>query len=338
MKILRNYSLKHLNTLGIDAKAAFYAVFNNITELRGLLSDPEYLTLPKLILGGGSNILLSKDFPGLVLQNNIKGIENIDESAEHAFIKVGAGEVWHKFVRHVIKCGLGGVENLSLIPGFVGASPIQNIGAYGVELKDVFHELEAVDLQGGNVKVFSHEECRFGYRDSIFKQEAKNKYVITSVTFRLDKIHKLNTTYGAIEEELKSMGISKPTINDVSNAVINIRRSKLPDPAEFGNAGSFFKNPEIPLEDYNVLKKAYPDLVAYKTGENKMKLAAGWLIEQCGWKGKIVGNVGMHRKQALVLVNYGNAGGEELISHARKVQKSIEDKFGVLLEMEVNII
>lgn len=282
--------------------------------------------------------MLSKDFPGLVLQNNIKGIENIDESAEHAFIKVGAGEVWHKFVRHVIKCGLGGVENLSLIPGFVGASPIQNIGAYGVELKDVFHELEAVDLQGGNVKVFSHEECRFGYRDSIFKQEAKNKYVITSVTFRLDKIHKLNTTYGAIEEELKSMGISKPTINDVSNAVINIRRSKLPDPAEFGNAGSFFKNPEIPLEDYNVLKKAYPDLVAYKTGENKMKLAAGWLIEQCGWKGKIVGNVGMHRKQALVLVNYGNAGGEELISHARKVQKSIEDKFGVLLEMEVNII
>ncbi len=338
MKILRNYSLAHLNTLSIDAKAAFYAVFNSVKELNGLILDAEYLNIPKLVLGGGSNILLSKDFPGLVLQNNIKGIEKIEEDEHSALIKVGAGEVWHQFVRHVIKLGLGGVENLSLIPGCVGASPIQNIGAYGVELKDVFHELEAVDLQTGEIKVFSHAECRFGYRDSIFKQEAKNKYVICSVTFKLSKKHKLNTSYGAIEEELKTMEISNPTINDVSNAVINIRRSKLPDPAEFGNAGSFFKNPEVSAEEYERIKKDYPALVAYKTGDNKMKLAAGWLIEQCGWKGKIVGKVGMHRKQALVLVNYGKASGDELISHARNVQKSIKEKFGVEMEMEVNII
>jgi len=328
-------SLKSSNSFSIDSHCpAIYYIRheNDLLPFYGRKPEDYY------ILGGGTNILLMSEISRPVIKVEIKGREVIHDEGDQIVIRVGGGENWHAIVEWTLQQGFYGLENLSLIPGTVGAAPVQNIGAYGVELKDVFHELEAVDLHGGNVKVFSHEECRFGYRDSIFKQEAKNKYVITSVTFRLDKIHKLNTTYGAIEEELKSMGISKPTINDVSNAVINIRRSKLPDPAEFGNAGSFFKNPEIPLEDYNVLKKAYPDLVAYKTGENKMKLAAGWLIEQCGWKGKIVGNVGMHRKQALVLVNYGNAGGEELISHARKVQKSIEDKFGVLLEMEVNII
>ncbi len=338
MKILQNYSLSRLNTLGIEVKAGYYSKISNLEELRELISDPVLKTLPKLVLGGGSNILLTKDFPGLVIQNAIEGIELLSEDADTAMVKAGAGEVWHNFVSHVIKLDLGGVENLSLIPGCVGASPIQNIGAYGVELKDVFHHLEALDLENGELKTFSHSECRFGYRDSIFKHEAKNKYLITAVIFKLSKKPVLNTSYGAIDAELKVMGVNNPGISDVSRAVINIRRSKLPDPAKIGNAGSFFKNPEVTADVYERIKKQYPDMVAYKTGDNKMKLAAGWMIEQCGWKGKVEGRVGMHQKQALVLVNYGGASGEELISLARKVQKSVKDKFGVEMEMEVNII
>lgn len=338
MKILRNYSLSHLNTLGIDAKAAFYAIVHSVDELMALIQSPEVQNGPILILGGGSNILLSKDFPGIVIHNSLKGLEIVDETADWSLVRSGAGEVWHEFVCFAIDKGLGGVENLSLIPGYVGASPIQNIGAYGVELKDVFHELEALDLRDGSLKTFSHSECRFGYRDSIFKHEAKGKYIITSVTFKLNKKPTLNTSYGAIEEELKVMGITSPGIKEISQAVINIRRSKLPDPAEIGNAGSFFKNPEVSVELYERIKKDNPELVAYKTSDQKMKLAAGWLIEQCGWKGKVVNKVGMHRKQALVLVNYGGASGQELLSHARKVQQSVKEKFGVEIEMEVNVI
>ncbi len=338
MKILKNYSLTHLNTLGIEAKAAFYAVVHSVDELRDLIQTPEVMNVPMLVLGGGSNILLSKDFPGLVIHNAIKGIEVLKADEDWARVKSGAGEVWHEFVCFVIDKGLGGVENLSLIPGCVGASPIQNIGAYGVELKDVFYELEAIDLNNGNLKTFTHSECGFGYRDSIFKREAKGLYVITSVTFKLSEKPVLNTSYGAIEDELKAMGVTVPGVKEVSQAVINIRRSKLPDPAEIGNAGSFFKNPEVAKEVYDQIKKDHPDLVAYKTGEQKMKLAAGWLIEQCGWKGKVVNRVGMHRKQALVLVNYGGASGEELLSHARNVQQSVKEKFGVEMEMEVNIV
>jgi len=338
MKILKNYPLTHLNTLGIEAKAAFYAVVHSVDELRDLIKIPEVLNVPRLVLGGGSNILLSKDFPGLVIHNSIRGIEILKEDEDWALVKSGAGEVWHEFVCFVIDKGLGGVENLSLIPGCVGASPIQNIGAYGVELKDVFYELDAIDLSKGSLKTFTHSECGFGYRDSIFKHEAKGKYLITSVTFRLSKKHVLNTSYGAIEDELKAMGVTNPGIKEISQAVINIRRSKLPDPAEIGNAGSFFKNPEVALNVYESIKQEHPDLVAYKTGDQKMKLAAGWLIEQCGWKGKVVNRVGMHRKQALVLVNYGGASGEELLTHARNVQRSVKEKFGVEMEMEVNIV
>ncbi|MBP6335256.1 MAG: UDP-N-acetylmuramate dehydrogenase [Bacteroidia bacterium] len=338
MKLIQDFSLRHLNTLGIDVKSDFYAPVHTVEELKELLGQPEVKSLPKLVLGGGSNILFTKDFPGLIIRNEIKGINILREDDAHAFVKAGGGEVWHEFVCHVIDKGFGGLENLSLIPGSVGASPIQNIGAYGVELKDVFHELEAVNLTDGTIKTFSHSACRFAYRDSIFKQEAKGKYLIASVSFRLTKNSKLNTSYGAIEQELKSMGVIHPGISEVSKAVINIRRSKLPDPAEIGNAGSFFKNPEVSVEVYEKLKSEYPEMIAYKTASNRMKLAAGWLIEQCGWKGKVEGRTGMHNKQALVLVNYGGATGEELISHARKVQQSIKEKFGVEMEMEVNIV
>lgn len=338
MKILKNYPLSHLNTFGIDAKTSFYSIVYSIEEIRNLLSDPELKSVKKIVLGGGSNILFSQDFPGLIIQNAIKGIEVTTENPEFSLVKAGAGENWHDFVCSVIEKGLSGVENLSLIPGCVGASPIQNIGAYGVELKDVFYELEAINLHDGSLKTFTHSECQFGYRDSIFKHEAKGKYIISSVTFKLSKKALINTSYGAIEAELKEMGITEPGIKDVSNAVIKIRRSKLPDPAEIGNAGSFFKNPEVPFSVYEKLKIQFPDLVAYKTNSEKMKLAAGWMIEQCGWKGKVVNHVGMHRKQALVLVNYGGASGEELIAHARNVQGSVRAKFGVEIEMEVNVV
>ncbi len=248
MKIQHNFPLGQLNTLSIEAQTAFYCIVTNVEELQELLRNPELTGLPKLVLGGGSNILLTKDFPGLVIHNAIKGIRVLNEDDTQAFVMAGGGEVWHEFVCRVIDQGLGGVENLSLIPGSVGASPIQNIGAYGVELKDVFHELEAVNLEDGSMKTFTHAECRFGYRDSIFKREAKNKYIIVAVTFRLSKKPLLNTSYGAIEEELKVMGVSSFGIKEVSQAVINIRRSKLPDPKEIGNAGSFFKNPEVSLK------------------------------------------------------------------------------------------
>lgn len=338
MKILRNYSLLHLNTLGVDCKTAYYTRVHSLEEAQSLLLMTEYRHVPKLILGGGSNILLTGDFPGLVIHNVIKGINIVKEDHDHAIVEAGAGEVWHDLVMFSIANGLGGLENLSLIPGCVGASPIQNIGAYGVEMKDTFYSLEAVDLPDAGVKTFTRDECRFAYRDSIFKNEARNRYLIASVSFRLSKNPVLNTSYGAIDQELTAMGITKPDIRDVSRAVINIRRSKLPDPAEFGNAGSFFKNPEIDESLYEELQKKFPGIVAYKTVNNKMKLAAGWLIEQCGWKGKIEGRVGMHHKQALVLVNYGGANGKELLAHARRVQESVNEKFGVLMEMEVNLI
>lgn len=338
MLIERNYSLRDLNTFGIEANAAFFTTVKSATDLSSLLRDDEMRLLPKLILGGGSNILLTGDFNGLVIQNKIEGIEIVREDADHVWVKAGGGVVWHEFVLYTVQHGWGGVENLSLIPGTVGAAPMQNIGAYGVEIKDSFEELEAISLEDYSIRRFSRDECRFGYRDSIFKREAKGKYLIVSVTFRLFKKPILNTTYGAIEQELSAMGVNQPTITDVSSAVIQIRRSKLPDPALIGNAGSFFKNPEVEFAHYEKIKSEHPGLVAYPASHGKMKLAAGWLIEQCGWKGKQVGNVGMHSKQALVLVNYGNATGPELLEHAKKVQKSVLEKFGVLLEMEVNIV
>lgn len=333
----KDYSLKSYNSFGVEARAEYFAEAHSREELQELLTELPVLHLPRLVLGGGSNILFTHDFPGLVILNCIGGVQILKEDDEHAWVESGAGIIWHDLVAWTVDHRLGGLENLSLIPGTVGAAPIQNIGAYGVELKETFVELEALDLEKGMYRTFHKEECRFGYRDSIFKQEARNRFAITRVTFRLNKKHQLNTSYGAIRQELEAAGIAEPTVRDVSEAVIRIRKSKLPDPAKLGNAGSFFKNPEVTRSVYETLKESYPELVAYPAGD-KMKLAAGWLIEYCGWKGNRSGNVGMHKDQALVLVNYGEASGRELLEHARNVQQSVMDQFNVHLDMEVNIL
>jgi UDP-N-acetylmuramate dehydrogenase len=338
MEIRKNFSLKHLNTFGIEAEAAYYSEFYSVESLKSLLKDPSVKTLQKLTLGGGSNILFTKNFPGLVLKNNIKGIETLKEDEYGASVKAGAGVVWHELVLYCIGKNLGGVENLSLIPGSVGAAPIQNIGAYGVEVKDVFESLEALEIETGRVSMFSAGECKFGYRDSIFKREYKDKFIITSVTLRLSKNPKFNTSYGAIETTLNEMGAKELSIKAISDAVCHIRRTKLPDPALIGNAGSFFKNPEIPESKFNELRQEYPEIPFYKTTPGMVKLAAGWLNEKCGWKGKVIGQTGVHKQQALVLVNYGNAKGEEIKDLAVAIQESVRKKFGVELEMEVNVI
>lgn len=291
-----------------------------------------------MVLGGGSNILLTKDFNGLVLKNDIMGIEEVKEDDEHVYLKVGAGENWHRFVMYCIDRGLAGVENLSLIPGNVGASPMQNIGAYGVEIKEVFHDLEAMHLKDRRVQLFTLNDCEFGYRDSIFKRKYKGEFAILTVTFRLNKHAQFNTSYGAIEQELQKMGVNELSVKAISQAVINIRSSKLPDPAVTGNAGSFFKNPTVSAEFFEPLKQQFPNIVAYKVGDDAVKLAAGWLIEQCGWKGIRKGDAGCHAKQALVLVNYGNATGQEIYDLSAEIVQSVHEKFGVTLEREVNII
>lgn len=338
MEIQSNYSLQALNSFGLSVKAEYYCEVTSINEFKALMEEPRYSSLPKLVLGGGSNVLFIDDFHGLVIHNKIAGICIVEETETEVLITSGGGVNWHQFVMHCVDKGYGGIENLSLIPGNVGAAPIQNIGAYGVEVKDTFHQLTAIDLQDGSIHKFNNAECEFGYRDSIFKRGSKNKFIIVDVTFRLSKQAKLSISYGAIKEELNARGIEHPTIKNVSDAVIAIRQSKLPDPAVIGNAGSFFKNPEIASNLFDELKKNYPEIVGYKTENGKIKVAAGWLIEKCGWKGKRVGEVGMHAKQALVLVNYGKAKGEELILHAQHVQESVREKFGIMLEMEVNII
>lgn len=332
----RNVNLAPFTTFAVEAKTAYFASFTTIEELKKLLSEVKDRKL--LILGGGSNILFRNNFDGVTLHNKIQGISTVKEDENYIVLKVGAGEVWHDFVLYSLSKGWGGVENLSLIPGSVGASPMQNIGAYGVEIKDVFESLEAVEISSGELRTFSHEECQFGYRESVFKKSLKDKYVITSVSYRLSKHPVLNTSYGAIENELKSMGILHPTIQDVSKAVIAIRQSKLPDPKEIGNAGSFFKNPIISLSHFEKLKKEYPEIPSYKVSEVEVKVPAGWLIDKAGWKGKTIQNYGVHKKQALVLVNYGKASGEDIYELSEKIIKDIQLRYGILLEREVNII
>ena len=338
MQVSENYSLKKLNTFGIDVSAKFFSDLTSEADIREIILSDKFQKEEKFVLGGGSNILFTKNLHAFCLHNCIKGIEIVRENNDDAFVKAHGGDVWHEMVLFCISKNLGGIENLSLIPGSVGATPIQNIGAYGVELKDIFYELEAIHLISGDKVVFKSEDCRFGYRDSIFKREMKNKFLISSVTLRLSKNPKFNTSYGAIEKELEAMGISTLSIQSISQAVINIRRSKLPDPSVIGNAGSFFKNPEVSEEKFTEMKKSHPMIVGHATKHHTVKLAAGWLIEQCDWKGFRSGNVGMHKQQALVLVNYGNASGKELYEHAFKVQQSVKEKFDVLLEMEVNIL
>ncbi|CAN5143423.1 UDP-N-acetylmuramate dehydrogenase [soil metagenome] len=340
--IAENFSLKQFNTFGIDASAQYFSTFNSVEQLEELLEFKNTITdntiVNPFILGGGSNILLTKNVDGLVLKNEIKGIDKIGADGEDVFIKAGAGENWHQMVMYCINNNFAGMENLSLIPGNVGASPMQNIGAYGVELKDVFYELEAFHLNEKKLVKFKLDDCQFGYRESVFKRKLKNQFVITNVTYRLSKVPRFNTSYGAIEQELQAMGIQTLSIQAVSQAVINIRRSKLPDPAVIGNAGSFFKNPEIDQQQFEELKKSFPNVVGYALNNGKVKLAAGWLIEQCGWKGYRKGDAGCHAKQALVLVNYGNATGDEILKLSEAIIYSVKQKFEVLLEREVNII
>jgi UDP-N-acetylmuramate dehydrogenase len=273
-----------------------------------------------------------------VLKNNLKGIELVREDDDYYFVRCAAGENWHQFVLHCIANNYAGVENLSLIPGCVGASPMQNIGAYGVEIKDVFHELEAIHLKDSSPQIFKKEDCEFGYRESVFKRKLKNQFIITSVTFQLTKKPNLNTSYGAIEKELEAMGVKEISIAAISKAVCNIRSSKLPNPAEIGNAGSFFKNPTVKNSAFEELKKSFPTIVGYPNSDGETKLAAGWLIEQCGWKGYRKGDAGVHKNQALVLVNYNNASGKEIYDLSTQILKSVKEKFGVDLEREVNII
>ncbi len=336
-RIIENASLKPYNTFGIDAKARWLAAFATRDELAELIAWGGDRS--RLVLGGGSNILLTRDVDGLVLRNVIGGIELVDEDEDYVYVRAGAGESWHGFVEYCIGRDWAGVENLSLIPGSVGAAPMQNIGAYGVEIKEVFYELEAWHIAERKAYVFSGNDCAFGYRESVFKRRLRGEFVILSVTFRLCKRPVFKTSYGAIGEQLQRMGIKELSIRAISQAVIAIRRSKLPDPAEIGNAGSFFKNPTIPDEQFDELQTEYPEIVGYhNTGTDTTKLAAGWLIEQCGWKGFRRGDAGVHARQALVLVNYGHAKGAELYELSREIAKSVESKFGVELETEVNIV
>jgi UDP-N-acetylmuramate dehydrogenase len=335
MQLTENFSLKSYNSFGIHVMAKYFVAFANTNELAEILENKNE---HKLILGGGSNILFTKNYDGLVLKNEIAGIEKINEDDAHVYVRAGAGVGWHEFVLYCINNNFAGVENLSLIPGSVGASPMQNIGAYGVEIKDVFHELEAYNIEEKKLITFSKNDCTFGYRESIFKNKYKGQFVITSVTFQLNKIPKYNTSYGAIETELEKMGVQSLSIKAISDAVINIRQSKLPDPKQIGNAGSFFKNPTIQNTQFEKLKTQFPNIVGYAVGENETKLAAGWLIEQCGWKGYRKGDAGCHEKQALVLVNYGNAIGEEILQLSGEIIDSVKLMFDVELHREVNII
>jgi UDP-N-acetylmuramate dehydrogenase len=337
MNIIQQQSLKKYNTFGIEAFATEFCEVNSIFDLSNVLKENQQRKL--FILGGGSNMLLTQNIDALVLHINNKGIEVVDENNDFVWVKGNAGENWHEFVLFCIKHNYGGIENLSLIPGNLGATPIQNIGAYGVEIKDTFVSCEAMKIDTQEIITFDKNACKFGYRESVFKSDLKNQYVIVSVIFKLTKKnHKLNTSYGAIDVELENMGIKKPTIQDVSKAVIAIRESKLPNPKELGNSGSFFKNPIVPIEIYEKAKAYFPDMPHYPVSETLVKVPAGWLIEQAGFKGKRFGDAGIHTKQALVLVNYGNATGNEIWNVAQNIQKTIFEKYGISIEAEVNVI
>lgn len=342
MIIEQNKSLKNYNTFGIDAAAQYFVEVYSADEFRQVQQEKVYTENPVLILGGGSNMLLTKNFEGLVVKNSIKGIEQLNETTTQLSVKAAAGEVWHQLVLWTIARNLGGIENLSLIPGLTGAAPMQNIGAYGVEIKDVFEELEAIHLKTGELVKFKLNECNFGYRESVFKHKYKNEFLITSLTLRLTKVdsaaYRFKTDYGDIKNTLGDMQAYDLSVKAVSDAVIHIRSSKLPDPVQLGNAGSFFKNPVVTKEHFEELVLKYPVMPSYPQADGTIKIPAGWLIEQCGWKGKVVGNTGSHAKQALVLVNYGNATGKEILDLARNIQQSVKEKFGIDITPEVNVI
>ncbi|RYF89423.1 MAG: UDP-N-acetylmuramate dehydrogenase [Chitinophagaceae bacterium] len=339
MNIRQNISLKNFNSFQIDASAEYFTAFKNLPGLEESLQFArQSRSMPTLVLGGGSNILLTRNFNGLVLKNEVQGIEKVGEDEHYVYVKAGAGEPWHGFVQYCISNNLAGVENLSLIPGNVGASPMQNIGAYGVEIKDVFHSLKAYHIHDKTMVTLNAADCEFGYRESVFKNKFKNQFVIMQVTYRLRKQPVFNIDYGAIQQELVSMGVTELSIQAVSQAVINIRQSKLPDPKLIGNAGSFFKNPEVSAALYGELQVRFPAIVGYALTNGNVKLAAGWLIEQCGWKGYRSGDAGCHDRQALVLVNYGTATGAAILTLSEQIIASVKEKFAVSLNPEVNII
>lgn len=337
MKIQKDFSLKNYNTFGISAKARFFVEVSSVDELIQVLKLKEYPN--KFILGGGSNMLLTQNIDALVIHVNIKGIQVLEDDENTVLIKVMAGENWHQLVLWTLDHGYGGLENLSLIPGNTGTAPIQNIGAYGVELKDRFVSCEALHRSTQELILFSLTDCQFGYRESYFKNEGKNSFVIVSVTFKLTKKnHEINSSYGAIEQELEKNNVKNPTIKDISSAVIAIRKSKLPDPNELGNSGSFFKNPMISKEEFEKFIEKNPEAPYYKVSESSYKIPAGWMIEQCGFKGKRFGDAGVHKNQALVLVNYGNASGAAILELATKIIENVKKKFGITIVPEVNLI
>jgi len=334
-----NVDLLPYNTFGISVTGKSMARVTTTQELQALGKAGKLSSDKVFILGGGSNVLFTQDYDGLIVKIEILGREVVSENDDAVLLKVGAGENWHSTVQFCVTHNWGGVENLSLIPGTVGAAPMQNIGAYGVEIKEVIHEVEAIDRSNGTVRLFSNRECEFGYRDSIFKQQEKNRYVISSVTLRLTKKnHHVNVSYGAIQDTLQALGHASPTIQAISEAVIHIRRSKLPDPAVIGNAGSFFKNPTLNAKSFEHLKEKFKNIPSYPTNDGAVKVPAAWLIEQCGWKGKTFDQIGVHQHQALVLVNYGGGKGDDIWQLAMKIQQSVREKFDVLLQPEVNIL
>lgn len=337
MEILSQFSLKNHNTFGIEAKAKQFVAVHTITELKKVLEENK--NQKKFILGGGSNMLLTKDIDALVIHIDLKGKKIIKENDDYVWVESQAGETWHDFVLWTIEQDFGGLENMSLIPGNVGTTPVQNIGAYGTEIKDTFVSCDAMNIETQEIRTFNHAECNFGYRESIFKHEVKDQYIITSVTYKLTKRnHKINTSYGDITAELAKNNITNPTLKDVSNAVIAIRQSKLPDPKELGNSGSFFKNPILLKSDFEKIHQKFPEMKYYDVSETEVKVPAGWLIEQAGFKGKRFGDAGIHKNQALVLVNYGNATGQEILAISKEIQKTVFEKFGIHIEAEVNVI
>jgi UDP-N-acetylmuramate dehydrogenase len=331
-------SLKHLNTLSIDVQARYYVRINTAQHLHDLLWHKKLRPLPQLILGGGSNMLLLNDFQGIVMHMAIGGIATIKEDLAHVWVKAGAGVNWHTLVLHCVKKGYSGIENLSLIPGTAGAAPIQNIGAYGVTLSDIFESLEAMEVHSGSVHTFTKQDCAFGYRDSIFKNALKNKYVILNITLKLRKTPIFQTTYATLQATLEAMNIQKLSIKAISDAVIHIRRNKLPDPAILGNAGSFFKNSIILQQQFEKLKSTYPHIPGYIQPENQVKVPSAWLIEQCGWKGKRRGSVGVHMQHALVLVNYDNGTGQEVYRLAQDIQQSVRETFNIEILPEIQLV
>ena len=338
MKLLQNHTLRNYNTFGVNVSAKLFAEVFSESELENFLNDENFKSQKKIIIGGGSNILFTKDFDGIIIKTSITGITIVEEYDDKVLIESGAGTIWDDLVAYCVNKKFGGIENLTSIPGSVGAAPIQNIGAYGQELSDSFYSLDGFYLDNGKKKIFTKDDCNFAYRNSIFKEELKNKFIITSVRLKLSKNPEVNTKYKSLREYFLKREMTNPTIKDVRKAVAEIRQSRLPDPKVIGNAGSFFKNPEISFESFDKLKSAFPDVVNFPAGNDKVKISAGWLIEKCGWKGKRVGDVGASPDHALVICNFGQAKGSEILEFALRIKEDVRNKFGITLQEEVNIL